>query len=148
MPLDDHTLYLRPEELAVFEKLPKELRGDWRTEEDKELAATADTADRVNVRMSLLKLKDPALKNFFEKMKTVETVGAWESVMDDSDLTKVPEDQWREFLVALGPFGLTMMISTLLEHVQIPEEVDRIAALTIVRKTLSIARSLSLSSHE
>jgi hypothetical protein len=135
-------LYLRQDERPLFAGLALDIRSGFQVETDAE-SSPPDSAERMGVRISLLHAAHPAAKAVAQWSKNVRVGADWETIVRDCDLSEIDEDHWRQLLVALGPYGLSAIITGLLPRAASREDMELIASLSAIRKTLGISRSLS-----
>jgi hypothetical protein len=138
-------LHLTPDEQALWNALPEQMRANCSVETYTETTSTPDTPQRMGVRLSLLHLSDPRLQACMQKMMQATSAEEWWKSMLDEDVTAIGDDQWRQMLVAFGPCGLTMMISSMIPNVTDGEDAELIASLSLVRYTLDQSRSAALA---
>ena len=119
------TLYLLPEEAAVFAKLSDGLREGW--EVKTEVATAFESAEVLKVRASMARFDlVPELKAFVE---TLMKGGK----PDSSKLKSIPESALPEFFFTIGAQGVTALLRVLLAQTKTDNDVKGLAGFSHIR---------------
>jgi hypothetical protein len=132
------TLYLTKEEQKLFKKLPAAAQKGWEVEMDKAAEMVDDDAERMGVRFSMISASNGALAKVRRQAVTLSSEKDVEELLENIDLRSVSEKDWKQLLIAFGPFGLTALIEASLDSVKTQNDMDQIAILSIVRNAISI----------
>ena len=137
-------LFLLREEQAAFEALSSDLREGWEVE--METATYEDSVEKQIMRLSILRLHDPTLKELRDKAQSAGSVEEVATLLQDFDLKDVDEDDLAELFFAMGPTILSQLIASLLASAKTDDDIEGITALTTIRHSVLHALAPS-SSH-
>ena len=129
-----NTLFLFQEEQSTFEALSPALREGWEVET--ETATYEDSAEKQIMRLSILRLHDPTLKELRQKAQNANSAEEIATLLQDFDLKDVDEDDLAELFFAMGPTVLSQLISSLLASAKTDDDVEGITALTTIRHSV------------
>jgi hypothetical protein len=128
------TLYLRPEERKIFEKLPEPLRDGWVVRE--ETLQSFESPRQIQMRLHLADFRgEPAL----EKVTQCFRKGGDLSKLS---LAALPTDAQSELYFAIGARGVTILVEGLLRKIRSDDDLLALSLLTSVRHKL-----LELNAH-
>jgi len=127
-------LWLTADERQIFTSLPPSVQDGWEVRE--ETQTFTDTAERRNARLNLMRLHDPKLLAFQEKVKKESVPEAIGKLLEETDMRDVAEDDLAELFFALGPDVLTRIITPLLGAAKNDGDVDDVASLLLIRHSL------------
>ena len=131
------TLTLTPEEKTLFEALPDNMREGWSVETEN-LTYEDDPQKRM-VRLSFVRLHDPALLELREKAQTMERPEDIVTLVQDADLSDVADDDIAELFFAIGPSALSLYVRELLHTAGNDKDLEHISSLTLVRHALLVS---------
>lgn len=129
-----NTLHLTPAERPLFEALPAALREGWIVEH--EGLGYADTPARMELRLALLRIHDPALIELRKKTQTAQTVQEVADAIASMDLAEVDDDDLASLFFALGPDYLSRLIIHLLQTAATDKDVEAVTGLTVIRHSI------------
>jgi hypothetical protein len=135
-------LHLRPEERKIFNSFTDTLKDGWKVEEENR--TYEDTAEHRQMRLSLLRVRDPKLLTFLTEAQKEKSPAALAELVHATDLAGVAESDLAELFFALGPATLSMIIEKLLREAKKDEDLADIAALTEIRHSL-LSSMMSIS---
>lgn len=127
-------LHLTPAEQSLFEALPEALREGW--EVASETLTYTDNPQKQVVRLSLLRLHDPTLKAFREKVMQCEGMEQIVSLIQNTDLSDVQEEDIAQLFFALGPEVLSRMITAMLSQASADKHIETIAGFASIRHSI------------
>ena len=127
-------LYLTPKEREEFEQLPETLREGWRVIE--ETLTFADTVERREMRLHLLRMHDPKLLALREKALALPTTDAVVTLILESNLSGVSDADLAELFFALGPAPLSFLIPQFLTKAHSDEDLEHVAIFSGIRHSL------------
>lgn len=131
-------LYLTADEKKVFDGLSGDVREGWTVEE--ETSDISDTAEKMSMRMELMRFDDPSLAAFQSKVSGASSLEDLATLIQQTDLSDVNEDSLAELFFALGPVVLTRLIGPLLADVKSDAHMSSLEALTGIRHSLLLTR--------
>jgi hypothetical protein len=136
------TLFLTPQEQAVFDALSDDLKEGWETEG--ETLTYDDTPQKRMIRLSLLRLHDPVLLELRDRAEKAQSPEELANLLHDLDLKDIDDGDLASLFFALGPVVLSQLISHLLGAVTNDKDIEGVTALTVIRHSiLSSFRSVS-----
>lgn len=135
-----NALYLTAAEIDSFQELSDTLREGWVVHEEKTDGRVDDPARRA-IRMQMLRLRDPQLMQFVALAQKSNSADAVAALILDTDMAHVSEHDMAELFFAIGPAPLTAVVASLLPRVSGDEDIEAIAALTLIRHSLLAAHS-------
>ena len=127
-------LHLTPAEQKLFLSLPEKLREGWKVRE--ETQKFEDTKKHLRMRVSFLKIRDPKLHVFQEEIKKAKNEKKIAKLVSEFDLKDVHQADLAELFFALGPKPLFRIIEAILRQAKTDEEVESVAALSLIRNAL------------
>ena len=130
------TLFLQTQELQPFEGLSEQLREGWKTETETE--DFQDSAEQMLTRLQLLHVHDPKLLAFRDSLLSAKDNAAMESILMDTDLSSINDDDIAELFFALGPQLLSALIVGQLPEIKTEQDMYGLQALTTIRHALLI----------
>lgn len=131
------TLHLTTAEQVLWAKVPQNLQSGWTVEV--ETGTWRDSPERRRMRMQLVHLKDPKLLAFMEKAKSAASADALATLLAETDLKGVIDADIAELFFALGPAAVGKLIELMLMSAKADADVEGIAALTTIRRSLYAA---------
>ncbi|MEK7563177.1 MAG: hypothetical protein AAB544_02170 [Patescibacteria group bacterium] len=132
-------LHLTDAERAIWRTLKPEIQEGWTVEPEN--GNFRDSPDRRCMRLHLLKLRDPKLLDFLEKAKKASTVDGLSALIMGMDLKKVNDADLAELFFAMGPGPIGRCIESMLASTAKDEDIEGVAALTTIRRSLYQAMS-------
>lgn len=129
-----NTLYLTADEKKLFDALPAAVRDGWVIE--LEQRTFVDTPEKRNMRFSLVRLHDPKLLAFRDRIASMSSADALISVMKDMDMQGVSEDDLAELFFALGPNVLSVIIPALITAATTDASLEEVCSLSVLRRSL------------
>lgn len=133
-------LYLTAAEIDAFQELSDALREGWVVHEEKTDGRADDPARRA-IRMQMLRLRDPKLMQFVASAQNSNSADALAALILDTDMAHVSDHDMAELFFAIGHAPVTAVVASLLARVSTDEDVEAIAALTLIRHSLLAAHS-------
>lgn len=127
-------LHLTDAERAIYRTLKPELQEGWTVEPEN--GNFRDSPERRRMRLHLVKLRDPKLLDFQEKAKKAGTVDALTALILSMDLKQVNDADLAELFFALGPGPIGRVVESLLGTAMNDEDIEGVAALTTIRRSL------------
>ncbi|PIR50092.1 hypothetical protein COU79_01270 [Candidatus Peregrinibacteria bacterium CG10_big_fil_rev_8_21_14_0_10_54_7] len=127
-------LHLTPAEQKLFLSLPEKLREGWKVRE--ETQKFEDTKKHLRTRVSFLKIRDPKLHVLKEQIEKAKGQKEIAKIVGEFDLKGVHQADLAELFFALGPKPLFQIIETMLRQAKTDEEIESIAALSLIRNAL------------
>ncbi|HLD32310.1 MAG TPA: hypothetical protein VJB10_01835 [Candidatus Peribacteraceae bacterium] len=127
-------LHLTATEQELFITLPKALREGWTVQ--KEVQQFKDTNKHLRTRVSFIKIRDPKLHVFKEQIEKAKGQKEIAKIVGEFDLKGVHQADLAELFFALGPKPLFQSIETMLRQAKTDEEIESIAALSLIRNAL------------
>ena len=131
------TVYLTSAERSLFDALPDSVRNGWQIAE--ETLTVAESPAQRRMRLHLLQLRDPKLKNFITEARGKNSVDELATFVLSMDLKGVSEADLAELFFALGPTALTLIIADSLKKVKTDDDLDGINALVTIRHSLLLS---------
>ena len=131
------TVYLTSAERSLFDALPDSVRNGWQIAE--ETLTVAESPAQRRMRLHLLQLRDPKLKNFITEAQGKNSVDELATFVLSMDLKGVSEADLAELFFALGPTALTLIIADSLKKVKTDDDLDGINALVTIRHSLLLS---------
>ncbi len=131
---DRNTLYLTAEERRQFDALPKELREGWALQD--ETITFADSPEKLQIRLSLMRLHDPRLREFQEQVRAVQTVEQLTALMEKTSLAEMSQGDLAELFFAMGPHAISAILGKLIADAKTDADLETVAALSTLRNTL------------
>ena len=128
------TLYLRREEAKFFQSLSKDLQDGWQVEEEKGKAN--ERPEELMMRYQMASFDHPSIKTFVESVRGAKSAGEIEKAAASFDLASLPQEQAAELFFVLGTNLIGKIIQYLLQKATRDEDLDGIAALTLIRHFL------------
>lgn len=125
------TLSLTAKERALVASLPAALREGWSVEEEQGIYQ--DTAERRAFRFQMMRVRDPQLLRFREQVANVKTDAAFVELVQTIDLRRVDNRDIAHIVFALGPDGLTTIVTGILENAKDHEDIELAAAFAALR---------------
>jgi len=129
-----NTLYLTADEKKLFDALSEDLKEGWEVEEEKQVYK--DTEDRYRMRLSFLRVSDPALLEFKEKAEKAKSKEEVAKLMEGIDLKGVSQSDLAELFFALGPKDVSILMRLQLSEVKNDKDVEVVSALSNIRHEL------------
>lgn len=129
-----NTLFLYTEEAEAYAACSSDIQSGWKVEDEKYTAA--DSFEKRKVRMQLMHLRDPKLKVFLDHAAKCSAPKEVAEHLHNTDLTHIDTADLAELFFALGPTVLTLLINFMLKDITSDEEVEGVAALTLIRHKL------------
>ena len=136
-------LHLTASEQLLWAKVPQNLQTGWSIEV--EAGTWRDSPQYRRMRMQLVKLNDPKLLAFMEKAKEATSADTLATLLSETDLKGVMDAEISELFFVLGPAAVGKLIELMLTIVKTNADIEGIAALTTIRRSLYAA--LISSSH-
>lgn len=133
-----NTLFLTAEEQKTFGALPAKLREGWTVHAEQEGNLRDDAAHRA-MRLQLVHLHDPKLKEFIQRGSALTDAHALAEFVASADLHGVEDGDLAELCFALGPVPLSGIIAILLAQAKHDDDVEGIQALALIRHSLLVA---------
>ena len=130
-----HPLFLTTSEQQVFDALSAPMQEGWELQRESQ-HATRDTPEHQWVRLSLLRLHDPLLKDLQRKALSVTSSQEMAELMCRLDFSRIPEDDLLELVFALGAGALSEIIAELLKKASRDDDLLGVASLTFLRHEL------------
>jgi|GEM_PF-649905 hypothetical protein len=127
-------IYLTAGEQKLFDALPKTLSKGWQVEEEDQVYE--DTKEKFMVRISLMNLRDPKLLALQERVKKTRSHEEIIPLVDQLSLADISESDLLELFFAMGPKILSVNIADLLKRASGPADMNAIAALTFIRRSI------------
>ncbi|TSC97898.1 MAG: hypothetical protein Greene101449_1067 [Candidatus Peregrinibacteria bacterium Greene1014_49] len=127
-------LYLTDAERAIWRMLSQEAQEGWTIEPEN--GNFRDSPQRREMRLHLLKLRDPKLLDFQEKAKKANTMEALTALILTMDLKNVNDADVAELFFAIGPGPIGRVVESILATVTKDEDIEGVAALTLIRRSL------------
>lgn len=129
-----NTLHLTPAERPLFEALPADIREGWNVVH--EGLGYVDTPARMELRLALLRIHDPALLELRRRTQTAQTVQEVAEAIASMDLSDVDDDDLASLFFALGPDYLSRLITHLLQNVGTDKDLEDVTGLTVIRHSI------------
>ena len=129
-----NTLYLTVDEKKLFDALSDGLKEGWEVEAEKQ--EYTDTKERYKMRLSFLKLSDPTLLDFKEKVQNAKSEEEIKELMEGFDFKGVSQSDLAELFFALGPKDVSILMRLQLAEVKNDKDVEIVAALSNIRHEL------------
>ncbi len=130
-------LHLTTAEQVLWARVSQNLQGNWTVET--ETGTWRDSPDRRRMRMQLVKLQDPKLLAFMEKAKITQSADALALLLSETDLKGVMDADISELFFVLGPAAVGKLIELMLTTAKTAADIEGIAALTTIRRSLYAA---------
>ena len=137
-----NVLHLTDTERAIWRTLKPEIQEGWTIEPEN--GNFRDSPERRRMRLHLLKLRDPRLLDFQEKAKKASTVDALTALILETDLKGVNDADLAELFFAIGPGPIGKIVESMLGAASVDTDIEDIAALTTIRRSLYQAMTPSL----
>ncbi len=128
-----NALSLTAEEKKMFDGLSAKVKEGWEAQEEK--GSYQDSPEKLSTRLALLRVHDPKLLEFQKKAAGLSAEKLSELIAK-TDLTGVTDDDLAQLSFAIGPTILTRLIGGLLQAVKTDDDLEGIAALTVIRHSL------------
>lgn len=125
------TLYLRPDEQALFQAVPADVRAGYSFETEEQ--EFADTEKRLKLRVQFLRLFDPALNDLRDKMQAATTEAELLALIEGADLTSLDERDLFNILFTLGPGAVSQLIRDALVEAKTTADLDGVATFSQMR---------------
>lgn len=125
------TLFLTTKERALLVSLPAALREGWSLED--EALTYQDTAERRAFRFQMMRVHDEQLLRFREKVAQAKMENEFLDLVSTMDLRKVDSRDLTRVVFALGPDGLSMIVTGILESAKNREDMELVAAFAALR---------------
>ncbi len=126
-----HTLILTPVETSLFAKVDTAMREGWDVQSEE--LTFDDSPEKFHLRLALIRLHDPALVAFRDRVKTMTKPEEIAAEMQKIAPELLLHDDLAALFFAMGPGMLSMMIELLLQEIENDTDLLRLAALTFVR---------------
>ncbi len=124
------TVYLRPEEIVLFEKIDPAIRRGWIVTREEQ---TYD--DKEKNRQARWRLLNRDRKKMRELRRiAVESIPPKET--DPLDLSAVPHEQLLDVIFTMGPDALTEFVLSTVAQIRTPEDMQAFAEITRLRNSL------------
>lgn len=130
----NNTLYLTADEQKLFDSLSDDLKEGWKTEE--ETLVFEDTQEKQSIRLALMHLQDPRLKELQQKVQAVTSGEQLLSLIEGVDLGDINEADLAELFFSLGPSFMNVFITYLFKHVSTDDDIGTLSALSTLRHAL------------
>lgn len=128
------TLYLYTEEIEKFSTYSKELQEGWIVEEEK-MTAT-DSAEERSMRMQLMHLRDPKIKQFLESAEQNPAAKDVATLVHNTDLKDIDDADLAELFFALGPKVITLILAFMLKNIKTDDDIEGIVSIALIRHKL------------
>lgn len=125
------TLSLTAKERALVASLPSPLREGWIVES--ETLTYGDTPERRAFRFQMMRVHDRQLLRFRERVAEAKTEDEFLDLLSTVDLRKVDSRDLTHIIFALGPDGLSMIVTGILEDAKNREDIELAAAFAALR---------------
>jgi len=126
-----HVLYFTQEEQKAFAAHSDELKEGWEIEQETD--SFVDTPEKMNVRLHLLRIDDPAMRAFIETAEHSKSVDELAGLILNTSLSDVSERDLAKLFFAMGPEPLRRIVPALIAVAKTNEDIQGIADITIVR---------------
>lgn len=137
-------LHLTPFEQSLFEALPSALREGWKVETENR--GYADSPEKMEIRMALLRVHDPKLLKLREKTSTAKTPDEVAAIINETDLHGVDEDDLASLFFAMGPATVSSLIVYMIPKAETDKDLEDVTALAFIRhEILNAFQSVSRS---
>jgi len=130
-------LHLTTAEQLLWANVPQALQKGWSVET--ESGTWRDSPQYRQMRMQLVKLQDPKLLAFIEHAKAAASADALAKLLSETDLQGVMDSDISELFFALGPAVVGKLITLMLGTIKTHADIEGIAALTTIRRSLYAA---------
>jgi len=128
-----HPLYLTVDERTLFDALPAKLKEGWEVKEEK--GTYQDDDMKRMLRMTFVRLQDPALKQLQVKLKSVKNEQELVELGKTVDFSSASEEDLAELFFAMGAKDMTRLLRMKMHSAQMDDDLDGIAALSGIRHT-------------
>ena len=129
-----NTLTLTKEEEKAFAELPEAVREGWDVQA--ETIRYEDTPAKQLMRLSLLRLHDPALLALREKAGRAGSGDELVALIQGMDVSAVDDSDLAELFFALGPTVLSELIAVQIASAKTDADVEGVQALTVIRHSI------------
>ena len=129
-----HLLHLTGRETALWERLPSNLREGWAVETDDR--AFADSDERRQARLELMRIQDPVLLAFRERLRGMTSWAEFEAAVATVPLQDVSHADLLQLFYGLGPAMIAPMIEQGLSQANADDDIAAVAALSHIRRVL------------
>jgi len=126
-----HPLYLTTDERTLFDALPAKLKEGWEVKEEK--GTYQDDDMKRMLRMTFVRLQDPALKQLQVKLKSVKNEQELVELGKTVDFSSASEEDLAELFFAMGAENMTLVIRMQLAEVRSDSDLDAVSMLSNVR---------------
>jgi hypothetical protein len=127
-------LYLTQAEQRLFQALPAALSAGGEVKD--ETQQYEETSRKRSIRFQIARLHDPALLRFREKALDTKSEDEFRALVQSVDLGKISERDMGQLLFALGPNGLSVIISGILKNAVKAEDIAMAASFSELRHEL------------
>ncbi len=93
----------------------------------------ADSARRMMLRLSLVRLRSPSLIALRDRITSAQTLEDAVAIIADHDLAGVPDEDLSQIVFALGPDVLSQVIWMLIRRAKHMEDLEQVAVLSFLR---------------
>jgi hypothetical protein len=125
------TLHLTKGERALFDKLPDNLREGWEVQD--ETRVFKDTPEKRRMRLELMRVSSPQLRDFQKKAPEMKTVDELLAAMDGVNLSALDDDDILQLYFAMGPGAVGALIVAHLSEAADDSAVEGVSALSLIR---------------
>lgn len=126
-----HPLHLTADEKKLFDKLPASLKEGWEVKEER--GEYEDSEMKRMLRMTFVRLKDPALKQLQEKLKNVKDQNEVLRIARTADFSGASQEDLEELFFAMGSDNMGMVIRLQLADARSDDDLDAVSMLSNVR---------------
>jgi len=95
--------------------------------------AFADSARRMMLRLSLVRLRSPSLIRLRDTIAVAKTLEDAVAIIAEHDLKGVPDEDLSQIVFALGPDVLGQVIWTLIRDARSIKDLDQVCSLSFLR---------------
>lgn len=131
------TLFLTPQEEAVFARLGADIREGWNIAAEN--LVFEDSPMKLHLRLGLLRLHDPALLKLRERVKTLQDPKTIAEEISSIDHSLLLHDDLAALFFAMGSGVLTELIALLLPAAASDKDLADLAALTFIRHEILVS---------
>ena len=128
------TAYLTKDEQKLFAKLSATLREGW--EVQKEICTYTDASKRQALRFKLYRAYDPRLRVLMQSFEAAESDREMTKILTNSTLEDVSDTALAELFFTMGPGPVSAFVVAMLKEAKTDQDVEHIAALSVIRHAL------------
>lgn len=128
------TLYFLPQEQALFDALPDEVKGDFEVKTTE--MTYEDTPEKRVARLRLLHFENSGIKDMQAKAINATSEEELQEIATSFDFKQLSQHDLTEIFYAMGPNVMTSLITKQLPEVKTTDDLDGVTALCTFRNFL------------